>query len=286
MPKVGKCCALLVTAAVLAEPAVALERDVFRVCADPNNLPFSHKNLQGFENKLADLWSERLGLQLQYTWFPQRMGFVRNTIRSKNERNEYKCDVVMGVVEGYDQLLTTKPYYRSTYTLVYVKGRGLDEVHSGKDFLNLDEERKARLRIAAFDQTPGPAWLQRHGMLQQMAPYQAMSGDPDDYPGEILEQTLAGDEVDAVIIWGPIAGYFAKQVEQVELVVIPLESEPGVKFDFGISAGVRRGEDEAKEELEQLMDETSGEIQALLESYNVPLLEVGPAAPDSGDDRD
>lgn len=286
MPKVGKCCALLVAAAVLVQPAVALERNAFRVCADPNNLPFSHRNLQGFENKLADLWSERLGLQLEYTWFPQRMGFVRNTLRSKNERNEYKCDVVMGVAEGYDQLQTTKPYYRSSYALVYVKGRDLDEVRSGKDFLDLDDERKVRLRIGAFDQTPGPAWLSRHGMLEQMVPYQAMSGDPDAYPGQILEQALAEDEVDAAIIWGPIAGYFAKQAEQVEMVVIPLQSEPGVKFDFAISAGVRRGEDEAKDQLEQLMDETSGEIQALLESYDVPLLEIGVAASEPADDRD
>lgn len=286
MPKVGKCCALLVAAAMLAQPAVALERGVFRVCADPNNLPFSHKNLQGFENKLAGLWSERLGLQLEYTWFPQRMGFVRNTLRSKNERNEYKCDVVMGVAEGYDQLMTTKPYYRSTYALVYVKGRGLDEVQSGEDFLNLDDERKAGLRIGAFDKTPGPAWLSRHGMLEQMAPYQAMSGDPDYYPGKILEQALVEGAVDAAIVWGPIAGYFAQQAEKVEMVVIPLQSEPGVKFDFAISAGVRRGENDAKDRLERLMDETSGEIQALLESYNVPLLEERVAASEPADDRD
>ncbi|MEX2122925.1 MAG: quinoprotein dehydrogenase-associated putative ABC transporter substrate-binding protein [Woeseia sp.] len=286
MPKIGKCHALLLTAAVLAQAAGAVEQGVFRVCADPNNLPFSHKNLQGFENKLADLWSERLGLQLQYTWFPQRMGFVRNTLRSKNERNEYKCDVVMGVAEGYEQLMTTKPYYRSTYALVYVKGRGLDEVHSGKDFLNLDDERKAGLRIGAFDKTPGPAWLSRHGMLQQMASYQAMSGDPDYYPGKILEQALVEDEVDAAIVWGPIAGFFAKRTEKVEMVVIPLESEPGVKFDFAISAGVRRGEPDAKARLERLMDETSGETQALLESYNVPLLELQAAASEPAGDRD
>jgi quinoprotein dehydrogenase-associated probable ABC transporter substrate-binding protein len=278
---------LLIAAAVLmVQPAGGVEREAFRVCADPNNLPFSHKNLQGFENKLAALWSKRLGLQLQYTWFPQRIGFVRNTIRSKDEHNEYKCDVVMGVVEGYDLLLTTKPYYRSTYALVYVKGRGLDDVRSDKDLLQLDSKRKARLRIAAFDQTPGPAWLLRHGMSRQMVPYQAMSGDPDDYPGEILEQALTDDEVDAAIIWGPIAGYFAKQAEQVEMVIIPLQSEPGVKFDFGISAGVRRGEDEAKDELERLMDETSGEIEALLQSYNVPLLEIGAAASEPAGDRD
>jgi len=277
-------CVLLIAVAVLLPTASAVEREAFRVCADPNNLPFSHKNLQGFENKLADLWSKRLGLELRYTWFPQRMGFVRNTLRSKNERNEYKCDVVMGVAEGYELLQTTSPYYRSTYALVYVKGRGLDDVQSGSDFLNLDDKRKARLRIGAFDRTPGPTWLSRHGMLDQMVPYQVMSGDPEDYPGEILEQALVETDIDSAIIWGPIAGYFAKQAEQVEMVVIPLESEPGIKFDYQISAGVRRGDDDAKNELERLMDETSGEIEDLLEEYNVPLLEIIDEAPRLDDD--
>jgi mxaJ protein len=278
--------AFLVAVSVLMPPAVAQEKGAFRVCADPNNLPFSHKNLQGLENKLAELWSERLGMKLEYTWFPQRMGFIRNTLGSKNEHNEYKCDVVMGVVDGYELLMTTKPYYRSTYALVYVKGRGLDEVQSGSDFLNLDDESKTRLKIGAFDQTPGPAWLSRHGMLNQMVPYQAMSGDPEAYPGQVLEHALVDGDVDAAIIWGPIGGYFAKQAKDVEMVVIPLESEPGVKFDFGISAGVRRGDDDAKNQLEQLMDETSGEIQALLEDYNVPLLENRVEAAESDDDRD
>lgn len=277
---------LIAAAMLMTQPAFPLERDAFRVCADPNNLPFSHRNLQGFENKLVELWSKRLGLPVEYTWFPQRIGFVRNTIRSKNENNEYKCDVVMGVAEGYELLMTTKPYYRSTYALVYVQGRKLDGVRSGGDFLNLEDERKARLRIGAFDKTPGPAWLSRHGMLRHMVPYQAMSGDPDDYPGEVLEQALVDDEVDAAIIWGPIAGYFAKQAKQVEMVVVPLESETGARFDFAISAGVRRGDNETKQQLEALIDETSGEIRALLESYNVPLLELGPAAARTEHERD
>lgn len=287
MPKVGaECRALLIAAGLLVmQSAASLEREAFRVCADPNNLPFSHRNLQGLENRLAALWGERLGLEVEYTWFPQRIGFVRNTIRAKNEDDEYKCDVVMGVAEGYEQLSTTKPYYRSTYALVYVKGRKLDDVGSGEDFLNLSDERKGRLRVAAFDQTPGPAWLSRHDMLRQMVPYPAMSGDPADYPGEILEQALTDGQVDAAIIWGPIAGFFAKRAEQVEMVVIPLRSEPGVKFDFAISAGVRRGDDEGKAQIEQLIDETSGEIQALLESYNVPLLDVLSASTPA-DDRD
>ncbi|HEX5765110.1 MAG TPA: quinoprotein dehydrogenase-associated putative ABC transporter substrate-binding protein [Woeseiaceae bacterium] len=286
MHKYGLKVALLIAVAILAQPAAALEREAFRVCADPNNLPFSHKNLKGFENQLAELWADHLGLEVQYTWFPQRIGFVRNTLGSKNEHNEYKCDVVMGVAEGFDQLMTTKPYYRSTYALVYIKGRELDDVRTGRDLLNLDAGRKANLRIGAFDKTPGPTWLQRHNMLDQMRPYQAMSGDPEDYPGEILEQALVDGEVDAAIIWGPIAGYFSKQAQDVEMVVIPLESEPGVQFDYGISAGVRRGDDEGKAQLEQLMNETDQQIQALLLSYNVPLLPPEVASAKRADDDD
>jgi quinoprotein dehydrogenase-associated probable ABC transporter substrate-binding protein len=279
--------ASLIAAAILTMPAESLEREAFRVCADPNNLPFSHRSLQGFENKLAELWAERLGLDVQYTWFPQRIGFVRNTLRSKNENDEYKCDVVMGVAQGFDQLMTTKPYYRSTYALVYVKGRDLDDVATAGDFLNLPDERKAHLRIAAFDQTPGPLWLAHHRLLRQMVPYPAMSGDPAAYPGEILEQALTEDQVDAAIIWGPIAGYFAKRAEQVDMVLVPLHSEPGVQMDYAISAGVRHGDDAGKAELEQLIDRTSGEIRALLESYNVPLLAIGTAAATpQDDDRD
>jgi quinoprotein dehydrogenase-associated probable ABC transporter substrate-binding protein len=286
MHHAGTSGALLIAGIMLMQPAVALERDAFRVCADPNNLPFSHRNLQGFENRLAELWAGQLDLKVEYTWFPQRRGFVRNTLRAKDERDEYKCDVVMGVADGYELVLTTKPYYRSTYALVYVKGRGLDDVETGADFVNLDEKRKSELDIGAFDATPGPAWLQRHGMLRQMVAYPAMSGDPDDYPGEVLEQGLTEGRLDAAIIWGPIAGYFASRAERLEMVVIPLQSEPGVRFDFAISAGVRRGESDAKEQLEQLMDETSGEIQTLLESYHVPLLETGSGEPESAGDRD
>jgi mxaJ protein len=284
--KYGLSFALVVAVAMLAQSAAALEREAFRVCADPNNLPFSHKNQKGFENQLAELWADHLGLEVQYTWFPQRMGFVRNTLGSKDENNVYKCDVVMGVAEGFDQLMTTKPYYRSTYALVYVKGRELDDIRSGQDLLDLDSERKSALTIGAFDTTPGPAWLQRHDMLNQMKPYQAMSGDPEDYPGKVLEQALVKGEIDAAIIWGPIAGYFAKQAQDVEMVVIPLESEPGVQFDYAISAGVRRGDNEGKAQLEQLMDETDQQIQALLLSYNVPLLPPEVASAKRADDDD
>lgn len=247
----------------------------FRVCADPNNLPFSAITQEGFENRIAEIWARELGLPLEYTWFPQRRGFVRNTLRALDESGvEYKCDVVMGVAAGFDQLLTTKPYYRSTYALVYAKGRGLDEVTSGKHFINLNPEIRNGLRIGAFTPTPGTKWLARHGMTDQMVAFVAMSGDPEAYPGEIIEKELAGERLDAAIVWGPIAGYFAKRAEGVEIMVVPLESEPGIQFDFAISAGVRYGDGERKRLLEDLMQRTDAPMQAVFADYNVPLLDI------------
>ena len=251
----------------------------FRVCADPRNLPFSAKSLDGLENKIAQLWADELGLPLEYTWFPQRRGFVRNTLRAVNESgSDYKCDVVMGVASRFDQLLTTKPYYRSTYALVYVKGSGLDNVTNGRQFIDLNPEVRKRLRIGAFTPTPGIKWLARYGMTEQTVAFVAMSGDPEAYPGEIIEKDLAAGNLDAAIVWGPIAGFFAKRAKGVQMVVVPLESEPGIQFDFTISAGVRYGDGERKRLLEELIDKTAAPMQEILVDYNVPLLEIAGTA--------
>ncbi len=263
---------LALSAGTLAEGASA-----FRVCADPNNLPLSDKNRDGFENKIAQLWAKELGLPIEYTWFPQRRGFIRNTLKAPNESGDgYKCDVVMGVAAGFDRLLTTNPYYRSTYALVYAKGRNLDGVASGNDFINLDPEIRNRLRIGAFTPTPGVKWLTRHGMGEQLVGFLAMSGDPGAYPGEIIEKELAGGRLDAAIIWGPMAGFFASRAKGVELVVISLESEPGIRFDFAISAGVRYGDGERKRALEELMRKTAVPMATIFAAYNVPLLDIVP----------
>lgn len=260
--------------------AIADERPAFRVCSDPNNLPFSARTEDGLENRIAQLWADKLGQPLEYVWFPQRRGFLRQTLKSPDEsgRGGYKCDVVMGVAAGYDRLLTTRPYYRSTYALVYVKGRQLDAVASGEDFINLSPAVRNSLRIGAFTPTPGMKWLARHGMTDQVVAYLAMSGDPAAYPGEIVEKELAGGRLDAAVVWGPIAGFYAKQMKDVDLVVIPLKSEPGIQFDFSIAAGVRYGDGERKQVLETLMDETAASVDAILDEYNVPLLDVADAA--------
>ena len=269
-------CVVLLIGLGLSTSALAEKASAFRVCADPNNLPFSAKSRDGLENRIAELWAQELGLPIEYTWFPQRRGFVRNTLKALNESGAYKCDVVIGVATGSDSLLTTKPYYRSTYALVYAKGRNLDDVASGKDFINLNPEIRNRLRIGAFTPTPGVKWLARHGMNEQLVPFLAMSGDPETYPGEIVEKELAEGRLDAAIVWGPIAGFFAKRAKPVELAVIPLQSEPGIQFDFAISAGVRYGDSERKQVLEELMRKTAAPMLTIFAAYDVPLLDIAP----------
>lgn len=257
--------------AVQAQETAAGERKVLRVCADPNNLPFSHRNQEGFENKIAELFARDLGWGLDYTWFPQRIGFVRNTLRARDPvSGAYKCDLIMGVPVGFELAVTTKPYYRSTYALVYVKGKGLDGVKTPEDLPQLEASRLKALKLGVFAQTPPVDWLLRHGLIGQSVFYQRMSGDPEDYPGEIIERDLASGQIDVAFVWGPIAGYFAKRLSSLQLAVVPFGRDPEIRFDYPIAMGVRFGEREWKAQVEQLIERNAAGIQAILEEYNVP----------------
>jgi quinoprotein dehydrogenase-associated probable ABC transporter substrate-binding protein len=247
-------------------------RTAFRPCIDPDNLPFANNNGEGFENRIADLFAQKLGLPVKNYAFPQRMNFIRNTLRYKLPGEDFRCDVVIGVPAGYDQAWTTKPYYRSTYALVYVKRKGLDQVKSGADLFALPSERRGKLTIGIFDKSPAAAWLVKHGMEAQAKPYRIMSPDPDEHPGQLIEKDLAQGVIDAAIVWGPIAGYYAKRVHGVDLIVVPLKSEPGVKFDYEIAMGVRHGEAEWKQKIEELIAENRSAIVAILREYSVPLV--------------
>jgi quinoprotein dehydrogenase-associated probable ABC transporter substrate-binding protein len=268
--------AAAVLAAGAAPAGAQLAVDSLQVCADPNNLPFSNRAEEGFENKLARLWAREAGVELEYTWFPHRRGFERNTLNAEDpERGGYKCDVIVGVPAGYDLAMTTRAYYRSTYALVYVAGRKLD-LASAQDLAELPAAERAALRIGVF--TPGPAaeWLARRGLYDQMVPYSSLDGDPDVYPGKIVENELLAGELDAAILFGPIAGYFAARAAPVEVAVLPLRSEPGIQFEFAMAAGVRFGERATRAGLEDLMTRTAGETTALLAEYHIPVVE-GPA---------
>lgn len=248
-------------------------RQAFRVCQDPNNLPFSNTRAEGFENRIAELFAKELGLPVTYYSFPQRMGFVRNTLRYKLPGQDYPCDIIMGVPAGFEQTDTTKPYYRSTYTLVLAATKGLDKVDSAEAFLRLEPSVLKSLRIGVFDRSPASAWLDRHGLVDQGVPYRMLSPDPDHYPGQIIERELAAGRIDAAIVWGPIAGYYAKRAGATPLKVIPLKSEPGVKFDYAMAMGIRRGEPQWKQQIESLIDRKRPEIEAILREYGVPLVD-------------
>jgi quinoprotein dehydrogenase-associated probable ABC transporter substrate-binding protein len=200
------------------------------------------------------------------------MNFVRNTLRYKLPGEDFRCDIVMSVPAAYDQVSATAPYYRSTYALVYPKGRGLDQVRSGADLVALPADRRSLLKIGMYDKSPASEWLVKHGLEAQARPYPMLSADPEHNPGEIIEKELAQGKIDAAIVWGPIAGYYAKRVRSLELVVIPLKSEPGVKFDYEIAMGVRYGEPEWKASVQKLIGENQVAITAILREYNVPLV--------------
>jgi mxaJ protein len=251
-----------------------------RVCADPNNLPFSNQAGEGFENALAKLWATRLGKPVEYTWFPQRRGFERMTLRSQNEYGTgYKCDVVIGVAAGWEMGLTTRPYYRSTWALAYLEGGKLDGIDSSAELTAMPDDFKQEVSVATFIGTPASQWLSVHGLDYKLRPYPALDADPNRYPGMLIENDLASGAVDAVILWGPIAGYFANKVnadrEENRVRIVPLVSEPGLRFDYAIAAGVRYGEPERRDMLQSLIDDTRDDIDALLAEYGFPNVQQG-----------
>lgn len=275
-----RCVTLLLAALTgLCAPALAQdgERKALRVCQDPNNLPFSNVAGEGIENKLAELFGRALGLPVTYYAFPARMNFIRNTLRYKLPGEDFRCDIVMGVPVGFEQVSVTRPYYRSTYALVYAKGGGLDEVRSTQDFLALGPERLKKLRIGLHDRSPASEWLHKHQLVDQGVPYRMMDANPTQYPGELLEKELADGRIDVAIVWGPIAGFFAKRVTSPPLVVVPMRSEPGVRFDYAMAMGVRHGEREWKQQIEQVIEAHQPEIRAILNDFGVPLVDEGGA---------
>jgi mxaJ protein len=262
-------------AGVDAGPGQGLGQDrVLRVCQDPNNMPFSNRAGAGFENRIAALFAQELGWKLEHTWFPQRIGFIRNTLRAKVENSDrYKCDLVIGVPAGFDMAATTRPYYHSSYALVYVKGKGLDGVHSLDDLLALKPEQRGRLRFGAFTASPITEWLVQNKLMAQVDWYQIQTGDAEQYPGQIIERDLASGKIDAAFVWGPIAGYFARNTRAAPIVAVPLASRPGMKLDFEIAMAVRHGDKEFRQRIDQLIDANRAKIVAILDEYGVPQLD-------------
>jgi quinoprotein dehydrogenase-associated probable ABC transporter substrate-binding protein/PQQ-dependent catabolism-associated CXXCW motif protein len=272
---VAACLAAAVAAPVRAADVSNLgelvDPSTLRVCADPADLPFSNDQGQGFENKIAELVAAKLGVPLAYTWFPQTTGFVRNTLRAN------RCDLIMGVVAADELVQNTNPYYRSSYVLAY---RTADRDRFG----DIDSPLMQLARIGVVAGTPPTDILVRKGLFSQMQPYQLVVDTRIDQPARQMIRDLADGRLDAALVWGPIAGYWAKQ-QQVPIDIVPLESDPrsALRLDFRISMGIRPGEPEWKRVINNLIRDLGPQIQTILLDYGVPLLdEQGRAITASG----
>ncbi len=251
------------------------EAGVLRVCADPDNLPLSNERGEGYENRIAAKLARDLGQSVEYTFFPQRMGFVRNTLRQRDEATQrYKCDVIIGVPNGYELTATTQPYMHSTYAMVFRAQGNLEKLESPDDLLRLPPEQRRKLRIGIFARSPAADWLLRNGMLDQAESYAQQSGDPHENPAGIIGRDIVAGKIDLAIVWGPIAGFLVdRHSGQGAWRAVPFKPDPGIKFDYEISMGVRFGEKEWKDTLDAWIASHRGEIDTILASYRIPLID-------------
>lgn len=242
---------------------------VLRVCADPNNLPFSNQKKEGFENKIADLLGRELNEKVEYTWWAQRRGFFRNTLKSGS------CDVVLGVPAGFEMALTTAPYYRSTYVFVYRKNRNLN-------LTSFDDPKLRTLKVGVqmigddFSNSPPAHALTQRGIVANVKGF-TLYGDykQPNPPARIIEAIEKGD-IDLAIVWGPLAGFFAKHSE-IPLEIVPVSpqiDQPFLPFVFDIAMGVRRGDQELRQQLEEVIEKRRTAIDQILEEYGVPRVDV------------
>jgi len=269
------CMAALAAAASAAETGTEAE-DALRVCSDANNMPLSNSRGEGYENKIAEELARHLKKQVQYTFFPQRMGFVRNTLRQQDPTTkQFKCDVIIGVPAGYEMTATTRPYMRSTYALVFRARPEFEKLETAEDLLKLPKDRLGALRIGTFSNSPGTDWLLRNGLLDRAAVFAQQTGDPAESPALTVERALAAGDIDLAIVWGPIAGLLVGQhAASPAWQAVPFVPEPGIKFDYEISMGVRFGEKEWKQTLDDWITRNQGKIEEILTSFRVPLVDA------------
>lgn len=240
---------------------------MLRVCGDPENMPFSDQKAQGFENKIADVIASALGDSVVYTWWPHRRGFVRNTLSAG------ECDVVMGVPAGYDPVQTTNPYYRSTYYIVTRSDRHLD-------IQSLDDPRLKTMKVGVgligddYTNTPPAQALASHGVTKNVRGF-SLFYDEDTHPQDIVN-AVANGTIDVALVWGPVAGYFAKESSvPLNLVALPdSDSASGVLFAYNVAIGVRHSDRDLKATLDSLLTQKRDTIQGILRAYNVPTVTI------------
>ncbi len=234
---------------------------VFRACADPRDLPFSNEAGEGFENKIAELFARKLGKSVAYTFYPDATGFIRNTL------NAHRCDVVLGIAQGDDSVQPTSPYYRTSYVAAYHRDGAL----KGLDSLSDPRLKTARIGIVAG--TPPATVLAENGLLGHIKSYALVVDTRFDSPTHEMMDDLDRGEIDVAVLWGPIAGYYATKAKT-PTAVVPLVKDQGeTHMVFRIVMGVRHSDQNWKRDLNKVIAENQGEIQAILRSYGVPLLD-------------
>ena len=234
---------------------------VLRVCADPRNLPFSNEKSEGFENKLADLFAEKLQKKLDYMFFPQATGFVRMTLGA------HRCDVIMGFPQGDELVQGTNPYYRTAYALVARPGSGLEDV------VSLGDERLKGKHLGIVAGTPPATNMAVNGLMTNARPYPLMIDTRIDSSAAAMIKDLMAGEIDAGVLWGPMAGYYARQVNP-PLHVTPLVKETsGPRLAYRIGMGVRPADQNWKRQLNRLIQENQPAINKILLDFGVPLLD-------------
>jgi len=245
--------------ATAQNPDIA-DRSVLKVCADPNNLPYSDQREEGFENKIAELLASALGVKVEYTWFPQIIGFVRNTLQA------HRCDVVIGTVAGDELMQTTTPYYFTTYVMLYRSDKGLS-------FTGLQDPRLARLRLGIVSATPPSDLLVRHGLMANAKPYPLRVDTRVESPTRQMVEDLMEGRIDVGLLWGPIAGYYRAH-EKLPLTLLPLADEPGAApMKYHIAMGIRPNEPEWRRRIDAVIVKEQPQITAILRDYGVPLLD-------------
>jgi quinoprotein dehydrogenase-associated probable ABC transporter substrate-binding protein len=238
-----------------------VDPEVFRACGDPRNLPFSNEKGEGFENKLAELFAAKLGKKLGYTYFPQATGFVRNTLGS------HRCDVIMGFPQGSDLAQVTVPYYRTTYALVSKPGSGVEGVEA------LDDPKLKEKRIGVVAGTPPSTNMAINGLMAHAKPYPLTIDTRVDSSAQAMIDDIARGDIDCGILWGPMAGYFASRSNPALTVAPLLKETMGPPLIYRIGMAVRPSDQEFKRTLNKLIAENQMEINKLLLSYDVPLLD-------------
>lgn len=260
--------ALFAAAPVAAHAAAGLgaavelvDPKVFRVCADPNNMPFSNEKQEGYEQKLADLLAGKLGKTVSYTYFPQVTGFVRHTL------GEYKCDVIMSYAQGDTLVQNTNAYYSTAYSLVFKPGAGLDDVKSLADPILKEKV------IGIVARTPPATNMAMNGLMGKARPYPLFVDTRLGTSAEAMIKDLQAGEIDVAVLWGPLAGWYAKQANPPLTIVPLLQEKGGSKMTFRITMGVRPSDQEWKRELNKLIQENQKDIDKILADFGVPLID-------------